>query len=171
MIGFAGRFVEEKGFDILLDAISKVIEKIHQAHFVFAGSQKMDYEPFFEICEKRVKKNRRHLTFLGLLKKGDLSYFYKNLDLFVIPSRSDCFTLTQIEAVLSGIPVGTTDIPGARVLVKKTGFGKLSAPENAVDFARQIIWVLENREQLLKNQSKAKQFLKDGAKNTFLPGP
>ena len=48
LIGFAGRFVEEKGFDFLLRAMPLVRQRIPEAHFLFAGETKVVYEPFFE---------------------------------------------------------------------------------------------------------------------------
>ncbi|MGC8788218.1 MAG: glycosyltransferase, partial [Anaerolineae bacterium] len=48
VVGFAGRFVEEKGFDFLLKAIPYVLEQIPEARFVYAGEVNVVYESFFE---------------------------------------------------------------------------------------------------------------------------
>lgn len=160
LIGFAGRFVEEKGFDILLKSIPFVVKKIPLARFVFAGEINISYENFYKTNEALIDKHRKYLVFLGLLNEADTAFFYKGLSVFVIPSRSDCFPLTQIEAGLSRIPIVVTDIPGARVPVISTGFGEIAAPENAQSLARSIIEVVKNRNIYMKNHLKFKNFLK-----------
>jgi len=44
MIGFAGRWVDEKGFDYLLQALPLVREQLPEAHLVFAGERHVAYE-------------------------------------------------------------------------------------------------------------------------------
>lgn len=139
LIGFAGRFVEEKGFDILFEAMSEVIRRLPNAHFVFAGQTHMGYEPFFEKHTHLISQHKEHVTFLGLLDSADLAYFYKSIDLFVIPSRSDCFPLTQMEAALSGVPIVVTDIPGTRMVVKETEVGLIVEPNDPHALAQGIV--------------------------------
>ena len=120
----------------------------------------MTYEPFFEKYQRLVDAQKKHLRFLGLLSKGDLGHFYAPLDAFVISSRSECFALTQIEAVQQRVPIVVTDIPGARMLVKSSGFGKVVAPEDPYALAQGIIEVIKQKKRLAANHAKALQFLK-----------
>jgi len=164
IFGFAGRFVQEKGFDILLNAIPQVIKKIPNAWFVFAGETNIAYENFYEQNLDRIKKLRKHLTFLGLLKDKDLAQFYQIIDFIVIPSRSDCFNLVQAEAMMFGKPSIAADIPGLRVLVKKTGFGKLFRQGSSDDLAAKIIEAVKQKKLIRKNYSKVLEIL-DSQKN------
>lgn len=161
IIGIAGRFVEEKGYDILLRAMPHIKKAVPNAHIVFAGKHLIDYEPYFEHHKKLIAKNRKDITFLGLLNAGDLAYFYESIDVFVISSRSDCFPVTQIEAVNHKVPLVVTDIPGARMLVKKSGFGAIAKPEDPIDLARAIVDVISNRKIYLTFHKKALQCLHD----------
>lgn len=158
-IGFAGRFVEEKGFDILFQAIPDIIEQFPNARFVFAGQTKMQYEQFYDKHLSEIKKVKSYIDFLGLLSEKELPDFYASLDLFVMPSRSECFGLVQAEAMLQGTPVITSDIPGARVLIKKTKFGYLFESENPAELADAIIKALKQKDELLKKEADAKSFL------------
>ncbi len=159
LFGFGGRFVREKGFDILFDAIPKVIEKIPNAQFVFAGETNMGYETFFEENAESFEFVKPHLTMLGLLNDEELSYFYKNIDFIVVPSRSDCFPLVQMEACLSGNPSIVTNIPGARYLVQATQFGLVCEAENSQDLADKIVEAHQSRDALLKNHKNVLSFL------------
>lgn len=144
LVGFAGRFVEEKGFDILFAAIPLVIRSNPTIKFVFAGEIAMGYERFFEKNAALYRAVKSNVVLLGLLDGDVLHEFYKQLDAFVLPSRSDCFALVQAEAALHSVPLIVSDIPGARDLVLNTGCGLLFTSEDHYDLAEKIGEVLNN---------------------------
>ncbi len=159
IFGFAGRFVEEKGFDILFRAVPQIVREIPNAHFVFAGEKYMGYENFFEKNKPAFADARKWITLLGLLNENEMAGFYKKLDYLIVPSRSDCFNYVQAEAMLCGVPSITSDIPGARWLVKKTGFGTLFQSQNPQDLAQAVLTTVKNRENILKNYDKVLKIL------------
>ncbi len=162
LIGIAGRFVEEKGFDILLEALPLILKEIPTARIVFAGEMTMKYEQFSTLLTDKIQALEKKGVFvpLGLLKENDLIFFYKQLDCFVLSSRSDCFPITQIEAALSGTPLVCTDIPGARVLIKESEFGELADAEDPKSLAKAIMQVVRNRSRYLVKKESAIQFLR-----------
>jgi glycosyltransferase involved in cell wall biosynthesis len=142
LVGFAGRFVEEKGFDFLFRAVPQVLAARPDAHFVFAGVREISYEGFFERHRAEVEALADHFTFLGLLTEPQaLADFYGMIDCFALPSRSDCFPSTQIEAVRSGTPLVTADIPGAREIVRVTGMGVITRAGDPAALAEGILEV------------------------------
>jgi glycosyltransferase involved in cell wall biosynthesis/ubiquinone/menaquinone biosynthesis C-methylase UbiE len=144
LIGFAGRFVEEKGFDFVLRAIPLVRQRIPEAHFLFAGETQVVYEPFFERWH-HLMEQQDAITTLGLLRDAQkLANFYALCDVFVLPSRTDCFPSVQVEALLSGTPLVTADIPGAREVVQVTGMGRLVEPRNPAALADGIVELLHD---------------------------
>jgi glycosyltransferase involved in cell wall biosynthesis len=148
LVGFAGRFVEEKGFDFLLRAIPELLETAPNAHLLYAGEHKVVYEQFYERCMPLLEANRRHVTFVGLIRDArTLANFYAMCDVFVLPSRTDCFASVQVEAMLCGTPVVAADIPGARVPVRTTGMGKLVEPRSPPALAAGIRDVLRDPQQ------------------------
>lgn len=151
LVGFAGRWVEEKGFDYLLQAIPAVRESRPDAQFVYAGEPNVQYEDFFRQCTKYLEPVRENVTILGLITDpARLANFYALCDVFALSSRTDCFPSTQVEAVLSGTPLVTTDIPGAREVVQVTGMGVLVPPRDPAGLARGILEVLKNRDRYLR---------------------
>jgi len=132
LVGFAGRFVEEKGFDFLFQAVPGIVSRLPNAHFVFAGEHDIPYETFFQDHAALLEQHRERFTFLGLLTEPQrMADFYGMIDLFALPSRSDCFPSTQIESVRSGTPLVTADIPGAREIVRVTDMGVIVAARDA----------------------------------------
>ncbi len=142
IVGFAGRFVEEKGFDILFAAIPYVVAKIPNVQFVFAGETHMVYETFFERQKQTRETLSPWLVFLGRLDRDEMAGFYSVLDAFVISSRSDCFPTTQMEAMLAGVPIVVTNIPGARWPVLQTGMGIVVPTEHPNALAEAIVDML-----------------------------
>ncbi len=143
VVGFAGRFVEEKGFDYLLEAMPLVAQRIPEVAFVFAGETNVVYEAFYERCRPLIEANAGRLRVLGLITdRQKLADFYGLCDLFALPSRTDCFAVVQVEAMLCGTPVVATDIPGAREAVRVTCMGVRVAPCDAQALADGIVQVL-----------------------------
>jgi glycosyltransferase involved in cell wall biosynthesis len=147
IVGFAGRWVEEKGFDYLLQAIPEIVKAVPEAHFVYAGQSDIPYEDFFQRCAPALACVAQHVTMLGLLTDPrELANFYAMCDVFALPSRTDCFPLAQIEAMLCGTPVVAADIPGAREVVTVTGMGLLVPPRDPSALAAGIIEALRRPE-------------------------
>lgn len=145
LIGFAGRFVEEKGFDYLLRAVPEIVEGVPSAHLLYAGEHAIHYENFYERCRPLLHAHREHVTFMGLIRDSQqLANFYAMCDVLALPSRTDCFPSVQIEAMMCGTPVVAADIPGARVPVSLTGMGKLVRPRSAKALAAGLRDVLDD---------------------------
>jgi glycosyltransferase involved in cell wall biosynthesis len=157
LVGFAGRFVEEKGFDFLFAAVPELVERLPEVHFVFAGEREIPYEDFFARNAELFEPYRDRFTFLGLITEPQrMANFYGLIDLFALPSRSDCFPSTQIEAVRSGAPLVTADIPGAREIVKVTGMGVLAPARDPHGLAEGIVQVATHLEEYRARQDVAR---------------
>lgn len=153
VVGFAGRFVEEKGFDFLLKAIPYVLERIPEARFVYAGEVNVVYEAFFEKWRHLVEQWKDYIVMLGLLNDAQkVANFYAMCDVLALPSRTDCFPMVQVEAMLCGTPTVATDIPGLRVPIRLTKMGRLVKPQDERALAEGIVEVLTNREEYLRNR-------------------
>lgn len=151
IIGYAGRFVNEKRPDLLLKALDGIKEKYPNVRVVFAGEYDIKYEDTWERNQHLVKKHEDHLTFLGLLTSQQaMANFYAACDLIVLPSDTECFALVQVEAMLCGTPMVMTDTPGGRVPVTETGMGLIVPRGNAQAIVNAVIEILDNPEQYHK---------------------
>jgi glycosyltransferase involved in cell wall biosynthesis len=151
LIGFAGRFVEEKGFDYLLRALPELTAAVPNAQLVYAGEHEVVYEHFYEQCRPLLDAARDRLTFVGLIRdRRRLADFYAMCDVFALPSRTDCFPSVQVEAMLSGTPVVAADIAGAREAVVLTGMGRLVKPRDPSALAAGLVDVLRERDRFVR---------------------
>jgi len=153
LVGFAGRFVEEKGFDYLLQAIPYVAKQLPNVKFVYAGEINVAYESFFEKWRHLVERHGEHIIMLGLLRDPQrIANFYAMCDVLALPSRTDCFPMVQVEAMLCGTPAVATDIPGLRVPVRLTGMGRLVKPRDERALAEGLLDALAHREKYVKSR-------------------
>lgn len=158
IIGFSGRFVQEKRPDLLIRALDVINKHYPHARIVFAGEYDIPYEGTWQRHEALVNKNRSQLIFLGLLRDPqELANFYAACDVLVLPSDSDCFALVQVEAMLCGTAVVMTDIAGGRVPVQLTGMGKLAKAGDAISIGEAVLAVLEDRAAFTKPREEIAQ--------------
>ncbi len=145
VIGFAGRFVEEKRPDLAIRALETVQQRYPGARLVFMGEYQIQYEKTWEKHQALVEAHRESLIFLGLLyDPQDVADFYAACNVVVLTSDTECFALVQVEAMLSGTPMVMTDIPGGRVPVMETGMGVLAKQGDPVSIGEAIITVLDD---------------------------
>jgi glycosyltransferase involved in cell wall biosynthesis len=151
LIGYSGRFVEEKRPDVLISALPYIHQKYPSSKIVFAGEYLIRYEDFFERNEHLIEKYRDYLVFLGLLTNPqDMADFYAACDVMALSSDTECFALVQVEAMRCGTPVVATNVPGAREVVRTTGMGLLVPPRNPQALGEGIIEVLDNPDKYYK---------------------
>lgn len=158
VIGFAGRWVHEKGFDYLLQALPTIHREFPDAHLVYAGEPNVVYEDFYERCRPLIEANKEYITTLGLIQDPQrMANFYRICDVFALPSRTDMMALVQIESMLAGTPVVATDIPGARVVVRDTGFGQLAPPHDPEGIGATIVDTLQHPEDFQPTRAGVRQ--------------
>src|SRR5690606_27492738 len=83
--------------------------------------------------------------FLGSMSPAEMSAFYSNLDLLVVPSlnSTEAFGLVQIEAMMHGVRCVTSDLPGVRQPVRSHGMGSIYPIGDSSELSRQILLALK----------------------------
>ncbi len=146
LVGYAGRFVEEKRPDVLIRALPALHRERPGSRIVFAGQYRLRYERYFERHRDLVDGHAPHLRFLDLITDpAELAAFYAACDVLALPSDSECFALVQVEAMRCGTPVVATDIPGARVVVGETGMGEIVPPGDPEALGGALLRVASDR--------------------------
>ncbi len=146
LIGFAGRFAEQKGLHVLFAALATVRQRMPQARVVIAGEYgNVVGEDYYERLHPQLEECGDHVVLLGHQAGRDLASFYAACDVLVLPSTSpmESFGIVQVEAMLCGTPVVATDIPGCRQAVGLTGMGRIAPPGDSAAMAEALLAVLE----------------------------
>jgi glycosyltransferase involved in cell wall biosynthesis len=144
VIGMATRFAAEKGVEVLLEALPKILGRYPHTKVLFAGQfegvwgEDTYYQRLMPLIEHYQKSGC--WEFLGVLSMQEMAAFYPNLDVLVVPSlnSTETFGFVQIEAMMNGTPVVASNLPGVRQPVAMTGMGKV-VPKNDVNALAQAI--------------------------------
>jgi glycosyltransferase involved in cell wall biosynthesis len=151
LVGFAGRFVEEKRPDLLLRAMDVVAARHPGARLVFAGQHDVPYESYSRRHRELVERQGDRLVLLGVLREPQaMADFYAACDALALTSDTDCFALVQVEAMLCGTPVVMTDVPGGRMPVRDTGMGLLAPRGDWRAIGEAIATVLGDRARFVR---------------------
>ncbi|MCR6491772.1 glycosyltransferase family 4 protein [Cellulomonas sp. P24] len=129
-VGFLGRIVEEKGLEYLVDGFRAIPDP--EARLLIGG----DYTSVAggSVVDKvraRIGDDSR-ISMLGFLATEDLPDFYASLDVFALPSVNslEAYGIVQVEAMMQGVPALSSDLPGVRMPVLDTGFGRIVPPRD-----------------------------------------
>jgi len=101
IILFVGRLTIQKGPDYFLRAAKRVLEHDQNAHFVIAGAGDMEDQMKDMAAQLGLSE---HVSFVGFLRGAELSGLYGAANVFVMPSVSEPFGLTCLEAQSFGLP-------------------------------------------------------------------
>lgn len=164
VIGMAARFATEKGVEVLLDAMPAILREYPQAVVLFAGQYQNvlgedEYAArLFPRIEEYIKSG--HWQWLGVLDQEQMAAFYPNLDVITVPSlnSTESFGLVQIEAMMNGVPVAASNLPGVRQPVKMSGMGEIfeigdssmlaqkicAITAHKADYVKDPAWLIEN---------------------------
>jgi glycosyltransferase involved in cell wall biosynthesis len=102
LVVFLGRFSEQKGPSYFLQIALKVQEQYPEAHFVMAGTGPL-LEKTKTSAEARALGDR--ISFPGFLERMEVYDLLSRADVFCMPSVSDPFGLSALEAAQFGVPV------------------------------------------------------------------
>ncbi len=142
MIGALGNIRSAKGYDILLDAFALLAgDEYQDVHLCIAGHG--SGELFARIQQQQSDLGLQgRVHFLGYCE--DSAEFLQNIDYFVLPSTSEGFSISTIEALAAGLPVIATRCGGPEEILKDGVTGRLVEVGSASALAAGIKEVLDN---------------------------
>lgn len=152
---FVGRLEWTKGIDILIEAIRKIDKNILdkkkvEFHIVWYGYQENEYKELIRKYDLwKYIHFRWKITWENLIKE------YKESNLFILPSRTEGFGITIIEAMISRIPVIATRCGWPEDIIQNWFNWFLIEKENAWELSEKmaefIEWRIENLEEIIEN--------------------
>lgn len=130
---YVGSLIQRKGLDLLMPALAKTSEDIRLI-IVGEGQEKLALE---EQIAKLGLESR--VEFKGFVEGEALRELYKSSDVFIIPTREDCFGLVILEAMCASLPVISSKYAdGAKDLIEEGENGYIVDPEDADALAKVI---------------------------------
>ena len=158
-IGSLGNIRPAKAYDRLLEAARIVIDQRPEVRFVIAGEGKG------RSLYRRLEQQRRDLglqdkvEFFGFVE--DIPGFLSRLDLFLLTSSSEGFSIATIEAMAAGLPVVATRCGGPEEIIEDGVDGRLVEANDPSAIAGGLLELIDNPERARalaeKGQAKARE--------------
>ncbi|HPW26106.1 MAG TPA: glycosyltransferase family 4 protein, partial [Tenuifilaceae bacterium] len=122
IVTFLGRVTFQKGPDYFVEAANKVLKRTHNVRFVMAGSGDMLNRMIRRVAQLGIA-HKFHFT--GFLKGPDVNRMFHLSDVYVMPSVSEPFGISPLEAMRSSVPV---------IISKQSGVSEVLKYAIKVDF-------------------------------------
>jgi Glycosyltransferase len=122
VITFLGRITFQKGPEYFIEAANKVLKAYPNVRFVMAGSGDMMNQMVRRVAKLRIGTK---FTFTGFLTGDDVNNMYSQSDVYVMPSVSEPFGISPLEAMRMGVPV---------IISKQSGVSEVLKHAIKVDF-------------------------------------
>lgn len=122
IVTFLGRVTFQKGPDYFVEAAHKVLQKDDNVRFVMAGEGDMLFRMIKRVAQLKMG-TKFHFT--GFLKGENVDRLLSMSDVYVMPSVSEPFGISPLEAMQSNVPV---------IISKQSGVAEVLRHALKVDF-------------------------------------
>ncbi len=143
---FVGRLAPEKGIDLLIEAMPKVLKKQPKAKLMIIGEGTLKEQLVKRVKELAIQDN---IIFMGWVNNKDLPKYYATADVFVCPSRREGSPVSYIEALACGTPVVIGNLGISKELVKK--YGGFVVKQEKENIAEGIVNALDKQIKIMEN--------------------
>jgi glycosyltransferase involved in cell wall biosynthesis len=117
IVTFLGRITFQKGPEYFIEAAYKVLQKQSNVRFVMAGSGDLKDKILRQVDNLGISAK---VSFPGFLKSDEVKKLFSQTDVFVMPSVSEPFGITPLEALRSEVPVIISKQSGVSEVIKHT---------------------------------------------------
>ncbi len=147
IIGSLGNIRPAKAYDVLLRAAAMLENQQHTCRFVIAGQGESNGKPsrlYKELLELRESLGlQAHVKFIGFV--DDPADFLSKIDMFLLSSTSEGFSISTIQAMASSLPVVATRSGGPEEILNHLENGFLVEKDNPAAIAEAINLLCSDR--------------------------
>ncbi|MBR5431391.1 MAG: glycosyltransferase [Bacteroidales bacterium] len=115
VVTFLGRITFQKGPEYFIEAAAKVLKRTKNVRFVMAGSGDMMNRAIRQVARMGIS-DRFHFT--GFLRGTDVQKMFALSDVYIMPSVSEPFGISPLEAMRSNVPSIISHQSGAAEVLK-----------------------------------------------------
>ena len=115
VVTFLGRITFQKGPEYFIEAAAKVLKKCKNVRFVMAGSGDMMNRSIRQVARLGIS-DRFHFT--GFLRGAEVQKMFAMSDVYIMPSVSEPFGISPLEAMRSNVPAIISNQSGAAEVLK-----------------------------------------------------
>lgn len=156
-LGVVSRLEIIKGIDLVIPAFSKVLEHHPDTRLIIVGDGSL-----IGLMHKQAEETgcAANIEWTGRQPQESLPDWYTKMDIVLMPSRSEGFGLTAIEAMACGCVVVAANTGGLPEVVKDKEVGLLHKPESIDDISAKVILLIDHPDRLKSYSGKAVEYVK-----------
>ena len=139
VIGALRRFVPEKGFNYLIEAISILRDRKYPVKLLIGGAGPLEIQLKKLTRELNIDKN---VEFIGWVH--DKENFFKSVDIFCIPSVFETFGIVALEAMSYQVPIVATKTGGASQIFAAGSDALITNTASNQGLANSISYLIDN---------------------------
>lgn len=158
LIGIIGRLVPIKNHRMFLDVARIILDKNRKNNIKFLIIGDGELKDFLEGYAKKLNL-QNHVIFTGWVE--DLASVYADLDIAALTSLNEGTPVSLIEAMASAKPVVATAVGGVRDLITEDKNGLLANSNDAEDFSKKLLILLDNNDIRLRFGICGREFVKE----------
>jgi len=132
---FVGRFERRKGIYDLLTLAEQLQEE--EIHFLVIG-----FGPL------QLHKPLKNVTIVGRVGNDNLFDYYDKSHVLLMPSYSEAFCITILEAMARGLIILVSDIPGMREKIEEERNGYLFPPGDIEKMKERLLFIKDNPQEI-----------------------
>lgn len=154
-IGMATRIAADKGIDVMIDALITIWKRYPETTLFIIGTiNAVGEEKYLAKLQPLLKKYSDKIKLLGSVEPEIMPLFFQNIDVLVVASTNstEAFGMVQVESMLEGTPVVATNLPGVRIPIEVTGYGKIANIGDSKDLAQKIIATIDKDHRIEKTK-------------------
>jgi glycosyltransferase involved in cell wall biosynthesis len=134
LFAFLGRFMQQKGFDLLIQAVDILRKQGCSSKFAVVAVGSDDY---LEAYQKTIRESGMDPYFYFLPFQPKIYHLFPQVDAVVMPSRWEACGLLAMESLVMGVPLITSDCIGLRETIYGTP-ARVFPSEDVVALARKL---------------------------------
>jgi glycosyltransferase involved in cell wall biosynthesis len=146
-----GRYVLEKGHNVMVEAIEILINKYNiNVCWIAIGSGPLKNNIQDLVNSKQIIKN---IMLLDSMPHMELLNFLRSSDLVVVPSIREPFGIVAVESMGMGLPILTTNVDGLIEVIGSENRLNLVPPNDSIELVKSILYLFRH-EKIRKNTAK-----------------
>ncbi len=155
---FIGWLYPHKGLHVFLKAMPQILKEVPDAelYVIETGKEKVYGEKMEELIKEL--KLEKHVNLVGKVSHDEVEKFLQKTGVVVIPEQWENMSpLVLAESMIFGKPVVASRIGGIPEFIEDAQSGFLVAPGDSYDFAKKVIWLLQNKQEAREMGKKAQE--------------
>lgn len=151
-LGVVSRLEKIKGMDLVVPAFAKVLKEHPNTQLIIVGDGSLRTTMEQQAIELECANE---ITWVGRQPQEELNKWYSQMDIVLMPSRSEGFGLTAIEAMSNGCVMVASNVGGLPEVVRDGVCGLLHRSEDIKDMADKISLLISDEDKYKSLQAQS----------------